>query len=84
MPFMNKELQKTIMIRSKLRIKFCQDKIESNENTDYKQRLDSSNSVHETDIPTWIHTIVLKKNTYIFSYFLLKYFNRKKVYEESI
>ena len=82
MPFMNKELQKTIMIRSKLRIKFCQDKIESNENTDYKQILDSSNSVHETGIPTGIHTIVLKKNTsYIFSYFLLKYFNRKKAYE---
>lgn len=81
MPFMNKELQKTIMIRSKLRIKFCQDKIESKENTDYKQILDSSNSVHETDIPTWIHTVVLKKNTYIFSYFLLKYFNRKKAYE---
>ena len=78
---MNKELQKTIMIRSKLRIKFCQDKIESNENTDYKQRLDSSNSVHETGIPTGIHTIVLKKNTYTFSYFLLKYFNRKKAYE---
>ena len=79
---MNKELQKTIMIRSKLRIKFCQDKIESNENTDYKQILDSSNSVHETGIPTGIHTIVLKKNTsYIFSYFLLKYFNRKKAYE---
>lgn len=84
MPFMNKELQKTIMIRSKIRIKFCQDKTESKENTDYKQILDSSNSVHETGIPTGIHTIVLKKNTYIFSFFLLKYFNRKKAYEESI